>query len=394
MPYICHPIQPVIQNNPVSDQPEFTIGIEEEYLVIDIGTLNLVSKMPPALMADCAKVLGKQVTKEFLQCQIEVGTKVCTDTQELRQELIRLRGTVARIAREHDCVIMASSTHPFSFGSTLLTDDERYLDLAEKMQRIVQRLYISGMHVHVGIPNDELRIDLMNQASYVLPHILALSTSSPFWRGENTGLKSYRVSVFDQMPRTGLPPQFHSYTDYMNHVNALVDLGIIEDATKIWWDIRPSWKFPTLEMRLSDICTNIEDAITVACVYRCWMRLLHRLRLQNQRWREYSTFLVQENRWRAQRYGIDRGLIDFGRREMVDYPDLAEEIIEITSEDAEYFDCVEEVKNIRNIIKRGTSAHQQLSVYSQSIAEGRSNELALVDVVRFIVKETMAGVTD
>lgn len=378
----------------MSDQPEFTIGIEEEYLVIDIGTLNLVSKMPPALMADCAKELGTQVTKEFLQCQIEVGTKVCTSTRELRQELIRLRGTVARIARKHDCLIMASSTHPFSFGSTLLTDDERYLDLAEKMQRIVQRLYISGMHVHVGIPDDELRIDLMNQASYVLPHILALSTSSPFWRGENTGLKSYRVSVFDQMPRTGLPPQFHSYTDYMNHVNVLVDAGIIEDATKIWWDLRPSWKFSTLEMRLTDICTNIEDAITVACVYRCWMRLLHRLKLQNQRWREYSTFLVQENRWRAQRYGIDRGLIDFGRREMVDFADLAEEIIEITSEDAEYFDCVEEVKNIRNIIKRGTSAHRQLSVYNQSIEEGRSNELALVDVVRFIVKETMAGVAD
>ncbi len=378
----------------MSNQPEFTIGIEEEYLVIDIGTLNLVSKMPPALMADCAKELGKQVTKELLQCQIEVGTKVCTSTQELRQELVRLRSTIARIARKHDCLIMASSTHPFSFGSTLLTDDERYLDLAEQMQRLVHRLYISGMHVHIGIPDNELRIDLMNQASYVLPHILALSTSSPFWRGEDTGMKSYRVSVFDQLPRTGLPPQFHSYTDYMNHVNALVDLGIIEDATKIWWDLRPSWKFSTLEMRLTDICTNIEDAITIACVYRCWMRLLHRLKLQNQRWREYSTFLVQENRWRAQRYGIDRGLIDFGRREMVDFPDLAEEIIEITSEDAEYFDCVEEVQNIRNIIERGTSAHQQLSVYNQSINEGRSNELALVDVVKFIVKETLVGVAN
>ena len=378
----------------MSDQPEFTIGIEEEYLVVDIGTLNLVSKMPPALMADCAAELGTQVTKEFLQCQIEVGTKVCTSTQELREELVRLRSTVARIARKHDCLIMASSTHPFSFGSTLLTDDERYLDLAEQMQRIVHRLYISGMHVHIGIPNDELRIDLMNQATYVLPHILALSTSSPFWRGDNSGLKSYRVSVFDQMPRTGLPPQFHSYTDYMNHVNVMVDLGIIENATKIWWDIRPSWRYPTLEMRLTDICTNIEDAITVACVYRCWMRLLYRLKMQNQRWREYSAFLVQENRWRAQRYGIDRGLIDFGQRKIVDFPDLAEEIIELTSEDAEYFGCVEEMKNIRNILKRGTSAHQQLSVYNQSIDQGRSNELALVDVVRFIVKETLVGVTD
>ena len=377
----------------MSDEPEFTVGIEEEYLVIDIGTLNLVSKMPPALMADCAKELGKQVTKEFLQCQIEVGTKVCNSTHELREELIHLRGTVARIAREHDCLIMASSTHPFSFGSTLLTDDDRYLDLAEQMQRIVHRLYISGMHVHVGIPDDELRIDLMNQASYTLPHILALSTSSPFWRGEDTGLKSYRVSIFDQMPRTGLPPQFHGYTDYMKHVNALVDLGIIENATKIWWDVRPSWRFPTLEMRLTDVCTNVEDAITVACVYRCWLRLLNRLKMDNQRWREYSAFLVQENRWRAQRYGIDRGLIDFGRLKMVDFADLAEEIIEMTQEDAEHFDCVEEMEHIRTILKRGTSAHQQLAIYNQSIEEGRSNELALVDVVKFIVAQTLEGVT-
>ena len=378
----------------MNDRPEFTIGIEEEYLVIDIGTLNLVTKMPPALMADCSKELGTQVTKEFLQCQIEVGTKVCTTTKELKQELVHLRSTVARIAREHDCMIMAVSTHPFSFGSTLLTDDERYLDLAEQMQRVVHRLYISGMHVHVGIPDDELRIDLMNQASYTLPHMLALSTSSPFWRGEDTGLKSYRVSIFDQMPRTGLPPQFHSYTDYIKHVNVLVDLGLIENASKIWWDIRPSFKFPTLEMRLSDVCTNIDDAITVACMYRCWLSMLYRLKTDNQRWREYSPFLVQENRWRAQRYGIDRGLIDFGRKEMVDYADLAEELISLTREDAEIFDCVEEMEHMRTILKRGTSAHSQLATYDQAIKEGRSNELALVDVVRWIVKETMVGIDD
>ncbi len=378
----------------MTKQPEFTIGIEEEYLIVDVGTLNLVSRMPPGLMADCAKELGAQVTKEFLQCQIEVGTRVCKTVKELREELIHLRGTVARVAREHDCLIMAASTHPFSFGATLLTDDERYLDLAEQMQQIIQRLYISGMHVHVGIPEDELRIDLMNQASYTLPHMLALSTSSPFWRGGDTGLKSYRVSVFDQMPRTGIPPKFHSYTDYMRHVNVLIDLGIIENATKIWWDIRPSWKFPTLEMRLTDVCTNFEDSITIACFYRCWLRLLHRLKLDNQRWREYSAFLVQENRWRAQRYGIDRGMIDFGRQEIVDFAELAEEVIELTAEDAEYFDCVEEMNHIRTIIQRGTSAHRQLDVYNKSIAEGHSNEWALVEVVRFIVKESLAGVTD
>ena len=376
----------------MTDQPEFTVGIEEEYLVIDIGTLNLVSKMPPALMEECDRELGSQVSKELLQCQIEVGTNVCKTMQEAREELVYLRGTVARIARKHDCLIIASSTHPFSFGFTLITDDERYQKLAEQLQRVVQRLYISGMHVHVGIPDDELRIDLMNQASYTLPHMLALTTSSPFWRGEHTGLKSYRVSVFEQMPRTGLPPYFQSYADYMKHVDVLVSLDIIENPTKIWWDIRPSWRFPTLEMRLSDICTHVDDAIAVASVFRCWLRMLYRLKKNNQRWREYSSFLIQENRWRAQRYGIDKGLIDFGQGTMVEFPELMDELIELITEDAEYFGCMDEIYHIRTILERGTSAHQQVAVFNQSIADGKSHELALVDVVTFLAKQTLKGV--
>ena len=376
----------------MTDQPEFTVGIEEEYLVIDIGTLNLVSTMPPALMEECDRELGSQVSKELLQCQIEVGTRVCKTMQEAREELVYLRGTVARIARKHDCLIIASSTHPFSFGFTLITDDARYQELAEQLQRVVQRLYISGMHVHVGIPDDELRIDLMNQASYTLPHMLALTTSSPFWRGENTGLKSYRVSVFEQMPRTGVPPYFQSYADYMKHVNVLVDLDIIENPTKIWWDIRPSWRFPTLELRLSDICTHVDDAIAVASVFRCWLRMLYRLKKNNQRWREYSSFLIQENRWRAQRYGIDKGLIDFGQGTLVEFPELMDELIELITEDAEYFGCMDEINHIRTILERGTSAHQQVAVFNQSLADGKSHELALVDVVKYLAKQTLKGV--
>jgi carboxylate-amine ligase len=376
----------------VTDQPEFTVGIEEEYLVIDIGTLNLVSTMPPALMEECSRELGSQVSKELLQCQIEVGTKVCQTMQEAREELVSLRGTIARIARKHDCLIIASSTHPFSFGFTLITDDERYQELAEQLQRVVLRLYISGMHVHIGIPDDELRIDLMNQASYILPHMLALTTSSPFWRGEHTGLKSYRVSVFEQMPRTGVPPYFQSYADYMKHVDVLVDLDIIENPTKIWWDIRPSWRYSTLELRLSDICTHVDDAIAVASVFRCWLRMLYRLKKNNQRWREYSSFLIQENRWRAQRYGIDKGLIDFGQGTMVEFPELMEELIELITEDAEFFGCMDEINHIRTILERGTSAHQQVAVFNQSIADGRSHELALVDVVKFLAKQTLKGV--
>ena len=376
----------------MTDQPEFTVGIEEEYLVIDIGTLNLVSTMPPALMEECSRELGSQVSKELLQCQIEVGTKVCQTMQEAREELVSLRGTIARIARKHDCLIIASSTHPFSFGFTLITDDERYQELAEQLQRVVLRLYISGMHVHIGIPDDELRIDLMNQASYILPHMLALTTSSPFWRGEHTGLKSYRVSVFEQMPRTGVPPYFQSYADYMKHVDVLVDLDIIENPTKIWWDIRPSWRYSTLELRLSDICTHVDDAIAVASIFRCWLRMLYRLKKNNQRWREYSSFLIQENRWRAQRYGIDKGLIDFGQGTMVEFPELMEELIELITEDAEFFGCMDEINHIRTILERGTSAHQQVAVFNQSIADGKSHELALVDVVKFLAKQTLKGV--
>ncbi len=375
----------------MSNIEEFTIGIEEEYLIIDVGTMNLVSQMPPDLMKECTQELGSQVTKEFLQCQIEVGTKVCSSLQEVSDDLRYLRSTVARIARNHDCLIMAASTHPFSYGSTQLTDDDRYLHLAQELRHVVERLYISGMHIHVGVSNDELRIDLMNQVTYIVPHLLSLTTSSPFWRGENTGLKSYRVSVFDQLPRTRLPPVFNSYTDYLKHVDVLVHCGVIEDATKIWWDVRPSWRFPTLELRICDMCTNIEDTIAVAAVYRCWLSMLNRLKMKNQRWRSYSDFLIKENRWRAQRYGTDTGLIDFGRREMVSCKDLVEELIEITAKDAEVLNCVDEVQQIRTILERGTSAHRQVTTYKEALAAGRSHELALLDVVKFIVNETVVG---
>ena len=374
-----------------SSEP-FTVGIEEEYLIVDMATMNLVAQMPPDLMRECTEELGSQVAKEFLQCQIEVGTKVCHSMQEVREDLARLRATVSRIARNHDCLVMAASTHPFSYGLTQLTDDERYLHLAEELRHVVERLYISGMHVHVGVSNDELRIDLMNQASYFIPHLLSLTTSSPFWRGENTGLKSYRVSVFDQLPRTRLPPVFNSYADYMKHVDVLVHCGVIEDATKIWWDLRPSWRYPTLELRICDMCTNIDDTIAVAAVYRCWLSMLNRLKMKNQRWRAYSDFLIKENRWRAQRYGIDTGLIDFGRREIVSLKELVEELIELTEVDAKALGCVDEVAHVRTILERGTSAHRQIEVYNASLESGRPEALALLDVVKFIVQETLVGI--
>jgi carboxylate-amine ligase len=247
------------------------------------------------------------------------------------------------------------------------------------------------MHVHVGLGDDELRIDLLGQVSYFLPHLLALSTSSPFWQGQDTGLKSYRISVFDELPRTGLPESFESYGEYARHVEILIRAGVIEDASKLWWDVRPSARFPTLELRIPDVCTRLRDGIAVAAMYVCILRMLYRLKRNNQRWRRYSNMLIQENRWRAQRYGYAEGLIDFGIGEIVPYAELLDEIIELVRPDAEMLDCIEEVEQARDILKRGTSADRQRAAFAKSVADGASEKEALVAVVDFLIDETVAG---
>jgi carboxylate-amine ligase len=369
------------------------VGIEEEYMLVDPETRNLISKTPESMLPRCEELLESRVSPEFLQCQIEVGTSVCQTVAAARDELAHLRRTVASVAREHGLALVAVSTHPIATSKVLHhTHKDRYDQLAKDLQGVVRRLTISGMHIHVGIEDDEQRIDLMGQAVYILPHLLALSTSSPFWRGHNTGLKSYRVAVWDEMPRTGLPEHFESYSEYERHVNVLIDAGVIEDATKIWWDIRPSARFPTLEMRINDICTRLDDGVAIAAIYLCWLRMLYRLRRRNQRWRRYLMMLVQENRWRAQRYGIDEGLIDFGRGEIVPYADLFEEMMDLIHEDAEAMGCVQEVNHARKIVEEGTSAHRQLTVYNHAIAEGRSEDEALRDVVDMLIEDSMYGI--
>jgi carboxylate-amine ligase len=243
------------------------------------------------------------------------------------------------------------------------------------------------MHVHVGISDDEVRIDLMNQLTYFLPHLVALSTSSPFWQGQVTGLKSYRLSVFDELPRTGLPESFLSFTEYQRTVEALINAGLIEDATKIWWDLRPSARFPTLEMRITDVCSLIEDTMSVAAIYLCLTRMLFRLRRNNQRWRDYSRFLIQENRWRAQRYGVSESLVDFGTGMLVPFKDLVEELIDLVREDAEYFGCVAEVEHAREIVRRGTSADRQLATFEAACEAGAEEAEALRQVVDRIAQE-------
>jgi len=293
------------------------------------------------------------------------------------------------VARDHGLAMIAASTHPFAtWGAQKRTPKQRYEVIERDLQDVVRRLMISGMHVHVAVEDDDLRIDLMNQVVYILPHLLALSTSSPFWQGHDSGLKSYRVAVWDELPRTGLPAQFESFGEFDRHVGVLVSAGLIEDGTKLWWDVRPSVRFPTLEMRICDICTRLEDTI---CMYRCWLRMLYRLRLNNQRWRRYEPMLINENRWRAQRYGIDRGLVDFGRGAVVSYSELLEEILALVRDDAEHFDCVAETEHAREVLARGTSAHRQVSTYTQALSEGADQQEALKAVVDMLIEETMHG---
>jgi len=372
-------------------EPTFTLGIEEEYLLIDRRSRDLVQEVPKGLLAALESRVGSRVAPEFLQCQIEVGTGVCARPAEARAELVDLRATLDEIASEFGCAIVAASTHPFAnWGAQRPTDRERYQVLARDLQEVVRRLVIGGMHVHVGIDDDDLRIDLMSQATYILPHLLALSTSSPFWEGHRTGLMSYRIAVWDELPRTGLPEAFESHSEYQRHVSALIEAGVIEDATKIWWDIRPSARFPTLEMRLADVCTNVDDAICIAAVYLCWLRMLYRLRRGNQRWRRYSAMLISENRWRAQRYSTDEGLIDFGRGAIVPYHELLNEILDLVAEDAAHFGAEDEIAHARTILARGTSAHAQLRVYDAALSGGASPSEALRGVVDWLVSETLS----
>ncbi len=372
--------------------PSFTVGIEEEYLLVDPDSRDLIREAPPTMLPAFEQALEGQVTPEFLQCQIEVGTRVCSSIDEARNDLAHLRRTVAAVARDHGLRLIAASTHPFAtWGAQKRTHKERYEIIERDLQDVVRRLMISGMHVHVAVEDDDLRIDLMNQVAYILPHLLALSTSSPFWQGHDTGLKSYRIAVWDEMPRTGLPAQFDSFGEFDRHVHVLVSAGLIEDGTKLWWDVRPSVRFPTLEMRVCDICTRLEDTVCIAALYRCWLRMLYRLRMNNQRWRRYEPMLINENRWRAQRYGTDRGLVDFGRGAVVEYSELLEEMLALVHDDAEHFGCVAEVEHAREVLARGTSAHRQIAVYEKAISTGADEQEALKRVVDMLIDETMFG---
>ena len=373
-------------------EPKFTMGVEEEYLLVDRETRNLIVDPPQSLMSECEQQAEGQVSSELLRSQIEVGTRVCSNVQEVREDLTRLRKIIVDTAANHNLAPIAASTHPFSnWREQKQTEKERYEQLTIEMQGAARRLVICGMHVHVGIEDDELRIDLMNQMSYFLPHLLALSCSSPFWGGRDTGLKSYRLTIFDALPRTGLPERFASWAEYQRHVNILMDAGLIEDSTRIWWDLRPSARFPTLETRVMDVCTRVDDAIALAALLVCILRMLYRLRKHNQRWRIYTPMLIRENRWRAMRYSFDEGLVDLARGIVVPFEDLLDEILELVAEDATALDCEAEVASVRTILTRGTSAHRQLRDYELEQAAGKTEDECLSAVVDTLISDTAEG---
>ena len=371
-------------------EPSFTIGIEEEYLLVDLESRDLVTEPPDELIDRGLAETDGLMTREFLQSQLEVGTTKCASVNEAAAEIRELRRTLSNIANDYGCGIIAASTHPFADWTTQrFTPRDRYDKLAQDHQVVARRMLICGMHVHVGLDDDELRIDLMQQATYFLPHILALSTSSPFWQGEPTGLRCYRLSVFDGMPRTGLPQAFDSWAEYERHVSVLIRAGQIEDASKIWWDLRPSIRFPTLEMRIADVCTNAAHAATIAAVFQSVLAMLYELKRNNQRWRAYSRMLVSENRWRAQRYGIDEGLIDFGLGQVVPCEELAEELVELLAPAARNLRCLDELRGVQSIMRDGTSAHRQVEVFEAARTAGADAAEAGRAVVDFLLEETV-----
>ena len=369
-------------------EPALTLGVEEEYLLVDRDSRDLVNDPPAEFMQTCSKKLGEHVSPELMRAQVEVGTPVCPTVADARDELRRLRSTIAEVSNQFGFAPIAVSTHPSArWLEQKQTEKERYAWLTEQMQATARRLLICGMHVHVGVEDRELRIDLMNQLSYFLPHLLALSCSSPFWEGEDTGLRSYRLTVFDSLPRTGLPEQFASWAEYERHVQVLVNAGLVEDASMIWWDMRPSHRFPTLETRIMDVVTDLRHGVSLVALTVCLMRMLYRLRVKNQRWRVYAPMLVNENRWRAMRYSYDEGLIDLAKGEVIDYASLLTELIEFVEEDADKLGCVKEIHALNNILKEGTSAHNQLDVYERSMASGKSHNDALIAVVDWLIED-------
>jgi carboxylate-amine ligase len=359
-----------------------TIGIEEEFQIVDSeGELRAHID---TLMASARPILGEELKPEFLQSFVEIGTKVCSSVDEARVEIMRLRGSLHSMLAENGLRLASAGTHPFShWKDQVRTQLERYQQLEEEMQDVIRELLIFGMHVHVGIPDRELRLEIFNEARYFLPHLMALSTSSPFWLGRATGLKSYRGVVWSRFPRTGIPPDFSSYGEFENYVDLLVKTNSIDDGKKIWWDLRPHHIYPTLEFRICDACTRVEETMCIAALVQAICAKLLKLREGNLGFRKYLPTLVAENKWRAMRHGIDGKLIDFGKQAEVPYRDLAMELLEFVEDVVDELGSREAVEYLNTILDEGTSADRQLRVFAET------NDLR--KVVDHLCEETVAA---
>jgi glutamate---cysteine ligase / carboxylate-amine ligase len=372
----------------------YSFGIEEEYYLVHAGSRALVKEPPRRLITALKTAHGPSFSEEFMRSQIEISTPVCGSADEARTALIDLRRSIARRSRRYGLAPIAAATHPFTlWRHQRHRDSQRYNAIADDFQALGRRMLICGLHVHIGIEKPDDRIALMNDLRPYLPLFLALSGSSPFWGGEITGLKSYRTAINDATPRKGIPEPFANWADFERATGALVDAGVIEDATKIWWDVRPSVRFPTLEVRIMDVCPLIEDTIAITSLLRCLCRYLDRTRAARHD-RPVATLLCNENRWRAQRYGLSQGLVDTEHGGMVAIPDLVETLLDRTAEDAAHFGCVDEVEHIRTILARGTSADRQLARYETLLTSGASRNVALAGVVDQLIEDTLSDVTD
>ena len=345
---------------------QFTLGIEEEFQIVDPHTRELRSHVSEFL-EEGKMILGEQIKPEMIQSMIEVGTGVCKNIQEARADITRLRSIISGLAGKTGLAIVAASTHPFShWEDQKIYDDERYALLVQELQNVARSLLIFGLHVHVGVADLDRRIHIMNAARYFLPHVLALTTSSPFWMGHNTGLKSYRSEVFKQFPRTDIPDHFDSYGSFQRYVDLLVKTGCINDGKKIWWDLRPHPVFPTLEFRICDIPTRVDDTIAIAALFQAIVAKLTKLIEKNLGFRLYRRMLIQENKWRAVRWGIDGTMVDFGKQKEVPTRDLILELLDFIDDVVDELGSRKEIEHIHTILERRTSAEEQLRVFEET----------------------------
>jgi glutamate---cysteine ligase / carboxylate-amine ligase len=365
----------------------FTVGVEEEFQIVDPETCELRSHVSE-LLASSAPAFGDQVKREMHQSIVEVGTKICSGVEELAEEIIRNRRDLADAAERVGLRIAAAGTHPFSnWIDQVISPGERYQNIVEELQQLARSLLIFGLHVHVAVPDGASMIELMNEARYFLPHLLALSTSSPFWIGRDTGLKSFRTTVFRRFPRTGIPDHFQSWSEYESYVNTLVELHCIDTGKKIWWDLRPQPTFGTLEFRICDVPTAPRAAIAIAALAQAIIVKLSRLRLKNLGFRRYHRALIEENKWRAARWGIDGKLIDFGRRREVPMRELALELLEFVDDVVDELRSRREIEYVRTILAEGTSAEKQVQVYRET-GDLRAVVRALGDETRASVEQS------